>query len=110
MYLFFQSFVKYFVSYSTPFFRSLSPTIDYSFTLGLGVILAIKYIFFDGEIDIECELERKQAHKSTTVANQTNASFVPDDNNTRGDNQHLNTDSSLPSDQCTDKGNFFYLF
>ena len=29
-------------------------------TLGLGIILALKYVFFDGEIDIELELQKKE--------------------------------------------------
>ena len=41
----------------------LTPTIDYIVTLGLGIILALKYVFFDGEIDVEHELQKKEQAK-----------------------------------------------
>ena len=38
----------------------MSPSVDYAVTMGLAVILAIKYVWFDTDHEVETDLHLKQ--------------------------------------------------
>ena len=73
-------------------FRAMSPSLDYAITVGLAVLLALKYVWWDGDSETDKAEDMTAEEKSTT------------------DSTHRSVDIAADNDDGKSEGHYSILF